>query len=265
MLILGLAGLIAAVVATSNIMAFVGLGLTFWGAILLYIQTSDQVPTSMLDASLSPYTDTLNQMIQALDYQGNPVVLPPKYFENPEETGIFIPKQRDGPHPTPEQTQQNKNQQVISNPPGILLTPPGAELTRLFEKTLETSFTTVDLKYLQQHLPHLLIEDLEIATNFEMQTQNPNISENKSDTTSQPKPPDDTINVTITTTAYQNTFKQAARYPDTAALSNPLASAIACAIAKATGKPVSIETQLTSKDGTVMTLQYRLEREPPTP
>jgi hypothetical protein len=263
--ILGAAALITATITASNIMAFIGLGLTFWGAILLYIQTSDQIPTSILDASISPYPDTLDQMVQALDLQGDPVVLPPKYFENPEDTAIFIPKQKNGPRPTPEQTQQNKNQYLTSNPPGILLTPPGAELNKLFEKTLETSFTTVNMEYLQQHLQKLLIEDLEIATDFEMQTQNTNASENKTSMTSAPDAANNIILMRIVTNAYQNTFKQAAQHPNTAVLSCPLTSAIAIAIAKATGKPVSMETRLTSKDGTEITVQYHLEQEPTQP
>lgn len=259
--ILGVAILTIAFTTTSNVMAFIGLGLTFWGAILLYIQTSDQIPTSILEASVSPYPDTLDQMIQALGLQGDPVVLPPKYFENPGDTAIFIPKEKNGPNPTPEQIQQNKNQRLTSNPPGILLTPPGAELNKLFEKTLETSFTTVNLEYLKQHLPKLLIEDLEVATDFEMQPQSMTASENKTNTPSPPDKAENTILMRIVTTAYQNTFKQAAQYPNTALLSCPFTSAIAIAIAKATGKPVSMRTRLTSKDGAALTVQYRLEQE----
>lgn len=258
MLLLGAAALLASIVLTSTILAFTGLGLIFWGAILLYVQKPDYVPTEILDDSLSSFTDTLDQMIQALDYQGKPVYLPPSYFENPEDAKIFIPKQKEGTYPTPEQTQQAKDQYLLSNPPGILLTPPGAGLTRLFEKTLETSFTRVNLEYLQQHLPHLLVEDLEIATNLEIQTP-----KNTADTAFQHEP--DTIQVKMTTTAYQNTLKQAAaQHPNTAALSCPLTSAIACAIAKATGKPTTIQNQEISQDGTSITVEYRIiETTPP--
>lgn len=263
-LALGTLALTTSIVSTSTILALIGLGLIFWGAILLYIQKPDYVPTAILDASVSSFTDTLNQITQALDYKGNPVYLPPKYFENPEDTRVFIPKQKDGPHPTPEQTQENKNQPLITNPAGMLLTPPGTDLARLFEKTLETSFTRVDLEYLKQHMPKLLIEDLEIATSLEIQTETAKIPERPNDTASQAEAKHNRIQVKITTTAYQNTCKQAAQYPITVALSCPLTSAIACAIAKATGKPTTIENQEISRDGTAITVEYRLIEEEPT-
>jgi hypothetical protein len=265
-LILGVAALIASIATTSNILAFIGLGLTFWGAVLLYIQNQDYTPTKILDASITSLTDTLTQTIRALGYEGNPVYLPPKYVENLEDTKIFVPKQKNGSYPTPEQTQQTKDQPLITNPEGLLLTPPGADLAKLFEKTLETTFTRVNFEYLKQHLPHLLIEDLEIATDVEIENKTPETRQS-SDAKSEPSQNNTettTIQLRMTTITYQNTLLRDAQQPN--GIGSPLTSAIACAITKATGKLTTITKQETSQDGRKTTVEFHLEEtEPPPP
>lgn len=261
--IVGLATLIAAFIYTSNIGALIGLGLTFWGIILLYIQTDENIPASVLEASIPPYAYTLDQIIQALDLKGNPVLLPPKYFENPQDTRIFIPKQKTSQLPTPEQTQKNNNRLLMKEPNGILIIPPGTELAKLFERTLETNFTTADLQFLQQRMPQLLIENLELITDFEIQTQN---APSATEKTPQPTLSEATekIRIKLTTTTYKNTFEQTNQNPSITVLANPLTSAISIAIAKATGKPVTIENQkiTNNENSTNVTIYYRTESEP---
>lgn len=238
-----------------------GLGLTFWGVVLLYVQNQDYTLTEILDASVTPSTETLDQTIRAFGYEGNPVYLPPKYIEHLEQTKIFIPKQKDGPYPSPEQTQTG-DQPIITRPPGLLLTPPGADLVKLFEKTLGTSFTLVNLDYLKQHLPSLLIEDLEIATEVEIEDKSPEnryLPNTKSET-SQNSP--ETIQMRIATTAYR-TLMRDAQQPN--GLGSPLTSAIACAIAKATGKLTTITKQETTQDGKKATVEFHLEEAEPSP
>jgi len=151
----GAAAIIASIFYASQILAFIGLGLTFWGVILIYIQTEEYIKEKLLDATALPPLETLNQILKELDYKGKAVYLPPKYLTTPEENKAYIPKQEEEKLPTPEQTQKQETKIFLENPNGILLTPPGAELAKLFEKTLETSFTRVDLQYLQQNMPKL--------------------------------------------------------------------------------------------------------------
>jgi hypothetical protein len=44
-------------------------------------------------------------------------------------------------------------------------------------------------------------------------------------------------------------------------LGSPLSSAIACVLAKATGKPIIIEKQQTSEDGRDLTIEYHILEE----
>lgn len=247
LLSLGAVALVGSILYSSQISAFIGLGLIFWGAILTYLQTEEYIKKDLLDATILPSLVTLNQTIQELDYKGKAIYLPPKYLKNPEANKAYIPKQKDGKLPTPEQVQEQENKLFIENPRGMLVTPPGAELTKLFEKTLETSFTRVDLQYLQQNLSKLLVENLEIAQNFEMETEG-----NK-------------VQVKIENSAYKNLAKLDTELSNLyGSLGCPLSSAIASALAKATGKPIIIENQRTSEDGKDMEIEYCILQEEPT-
>jgi len=262
-LILGIAALIGSIAITSTILALVGLGLTFWGAVLLYVRSEDYTLTEILDASVVPSTETLGQTIRAFGYEGNPVYLPPKYFESLEQTKIFIPKQNGGSYPTPEQTQTG-DQPIIAEPAGLLLTPPGADLVKLFERTLGTSFTRVNLDYLKKHLPTLLIEDLEIATEVELENKPSETSQSSTANSgpSQDYADTDTVQLRMTVTAYRNSLMRDAQQPN--GLGSPLTSAIACAIAKATGKLTTITKQETTRDGRKITVEFHLEETEPS-
>jgi hypothetical protein len=247
LLSLGAVALVGSILYSSQISAFVGLGLIFWGAILTYIQTGEYIKKELLDATILPSLITLNQTIQELAYKGKAIYLPPKYFKNPEANKAYIPKQEDEKLPPSEKIQEQENKLFIENPRGMLVTPPGAELTKLFEKTLETNFTRVDLQYLQQNLPKLLIENLEIAQNFEMQTES-----NK-------------VQVKVENSAYKNLAKLNTKLSNLySSLGCPLSSAIASALAKATGKPIIIENQRTSEDGEDIEIEYSILEEEPT-
>ena len=170
-LALGLIALAISIVYASSILAFIGLGLIFWGSLTLYITTEKYVKQTLLDPSIIPSLTNLNQILTELKYQGKPIYLPLKYLKDFETTKIYIPKNKNTKLPTPEEIQQQENKTFLKNPGAALIIPPGLSLSKLFEKTLGTTFTKVDLEYLQQNLPKLFIEDLEIAENLEIQTK----------------------------------------------------------------------------------------------
>jgi hypothetical protein len=267
LIVLGALSLATSIFYASSTPALIGLGLIFWGIILTYIQTGEYVKETVLDATTVSTLATLNEALQELYYRGKAVYLPPKYLNHPESNKAYVPRLRSGRLPPPEQTQKLETQPLSRSSLGILITPPGAELTRLFETTLQTSFTKVNLDYLQEHMPKLLIEDLEIASDVEIQTGTSTTSNPIDNAITQIVQEHDRINVKITSTAYKNTAKQTAQLSDTyTTLGSPLVSAIACAIAKATGKPTTIENQQASEDGETLEVEYRtLEEEQPQP
>jgi hypothetical protein len=236
----GAIALFTSILYASSILAFIGLGLLFWGIILTYVRTEEYTKKILLDTTTSSQQATLNHIMQELRYEGDAVYLPPKYFRNPETNKAYIPEQKNTRLPRPEQIQEHEQEFLIEKPDGVLFTPPGAELSKLFEKTLKTNFARKDLRYLQQNMPKLFIEDLEIAQDFEIETKN-----NK-------------ILVKIKNSVYNTTDMKTEQPSSThSTLGSPLSSAIACTLAKTTGKPIIIEKQQTSEDGRDLTIEYR--------
>ncbi len=262
MLLLGTISLIASISYNSSILAFIGLGLVFWGAILLYIRPEEYTGKTLLEAAVSPSLITLNQMIQELGYKGDATYLPPKYFANPETTKICVSKYKYASLPTPEQTQKYEDQPIARTAQGLLLTPPGIQLSRLLEKSLGKSFIQTDLESLQQDLPELFIEKLEIAENLELQAENDTSKTKKGNPASLTQVRNTTVHARITKPLYGNTFKWAENPSHiTGSIMCPVCSAIAIAITKATGKPVRITDTKSSEDGNIIEASYEIIEE----
>jgi hypothetical protein len=240
LLSMGAALLLLSIIYSSSIPAFIGLGLVFWGIILSYIRNEQYVKEPIFEATAMSSIATLDQMIQEMGYAGKAVYLSPRYFKDPEAGKAYIPKQKEGQLPTPEQIQNQETRVFIENPQGILVTPPGAELTKLFERNLGISFTRVDMTYVEQKLPKLLVEDLEIAQEVQIKIEGSKITIDTKDS------------------VYKNLSTETKRFPNVYnSLGSPLSSAFACALAKATGKPIIIENETASEDGKSIKIEYR--------
>ena len=84
LLALGLIALAFSIIYTSSILAFIGLGLTFWGALTLYITTEKYVKEILLNSTLLPRLANMDKILTELGYHGKAVYLPPKYLKDPE-------------------------------------------------------------------------------------------------------------------------------------------------------------------------------------
>ena len=229
----------------SSILAFIGLGLVFWGGLLFYIRPERYVKEALLDKMALPPLVSLNEIMTGLGYKSKGIHLPPKYFTNFESAKVYFSAENNAKLPSPEEMQKNENRVFLKNPDGILITSPGFELTELFEKNLGTNLTKVDLQYLEKNMPKLLI-DLEIAQKVEMHST------------------DSRVNVKIEGSITKGICKEIGRLSSICgSLGCPLCSSIALALAKATGKPIIIEKGLASEDGQILEIEYRLLEEPP--
>jgi hypothetical protein len=235
MLLVGIILLIGSSLGASTVFAFIGISLTFWGALLLYIRPSKYVKSELLTASF-PSLANMDTLIRKSKTQGKAVYLPPKNLKNIESSIVLIP--RHNPFKLPA-SQTDENHLLKDNSEGLYLTPPGISLSQLFERTLGTSFTRADLQFLQDKLPKLFIEQLEIAEGLTIEAENN----------------------TITVKLRKNVFSDMCHKTTDLqriheSIGCPLCSAIACALAKTTGKPVTIEKEQTSDETT--TIQYRI-------
>jgi len=259
LLAFGMLSLILSIFYEHVIMAFIGLGLTFWGALLLFIRSEEYVKEKLLNSTMLPTLTDINQVFAELGYQGKGIYLPPKYFKNTGTSKVYITQNKNTDLLTPEEIQQHENKLFIKNPEAALITPPGYSLSKLFEKTLGKSFAKTDLEYLQQKLPKIFIEDLEIAENLEIQIGPSKAAEKVADSVSLIHLKYDIVHVKITGSIYKDLCKEARKLSHVCGtIGCPICSAIACAIAEASGNPVTIEKTECTEDGKVMEAHYRI-------
>jgi len=242
LLILGLIALASSAFYNSSILAFIGLGLTFWGALLFYITPTKYVKMELLNAVAPSTLANIEKILSSSKLNDKGIYLPPKYLRDFESSLVFIPSKNNKTLPKPEEIDEEKL--FSKNPDGLLLTPPGLALSKLFEKELGTSFTRTDINYIQNNLPKLLIEEMEIAENVEVEVK------------------DDLITIEITNHIFNEICKETRKLQKThESIGCPLSSAIACALAKATGKPITIEKEEQSPHGKTTKIQYRILEE----
>jgi hypothetical protein len=238
----GTAALLTAVFSGSSILAFIGIGLIFWGTLFRYIRKEEYTKSKIVDAVANQQIDTINQMIDELNFQGKPLYLPPKYFTNPENVKVYISKKNEAELPTPEQIQNQESRIFVRKPRGILVTPPGLELVRLLEKNIATDLTRVDLQHLQLNMPKTFVEDLEIAKNLEIENENNQIS----------------VKIEYFAERKRDEEKNKKEEETQSAIESILSSAIACALAKTTGRPIIIIEKETSNNGKNEIIRYQI-------
>jgi len=239
LLISGIIALVTSIVYSSSILAFTGLGLTFWGALLLYIKPTKYVKASLLDSTAISSLKTIDQIITDLNYKGKAIYLSPRYVKNLKGGKVFIPSKKDLAMPPVEEVAEEKV--FLKNPKGMCLTPPGLDLVNLYENELGKDFSKVDINYLQTNLPKLFIEDLEIAEDLEINMEN------------------NMIKVKITGSINKDLCNEARELPNICgSIGCPICSSIAIALTRATGKNVIIEKTEVPEDGETIEVNFRL-------
>ena len=245
LLAIGALTLIGSVVKTSTVLAFIGLGLTFWGALFLFARPIKFVKSTLLDSTaISSYT-TIDRMIQDLNYKGKPIYIPPypkeaylpEYLKGLKEMIVFIPAEDILAMPTIEE--MAKKQFLLKNPKGICIAPPGYGLVNLFEKELKTEFTQINLERLYNSLPTIIVKNLELAKELEINPEN------------------DLVHIKVVDSAYKDLYSREQGFKSVHSIGCPLTSAIACALAKTTAKLVTIVKDAVSPDLKTIEVWYQ--------
>jgi hypothetical protein len=260
LLILGLASLLTSAYLSHMVLAFIGLGLTFWGALLLYITPSRHVPLELMNAITYSGLANLDKLLRGSKVSileippgisVNPsaiahvrralmsgeakaynivfklkrgVYLPPRYLKDPESSLVFVPSSGYEAMPAPEEVQEDELYLGKIWHRGLFLTPPGAALCEFLERELGTSFAKTDLDFVLNNLPRLLIEETEIADDVVVEVEG------------------NSITVQVTNHMLWEMCRDVSKLEKVHELVGcPLSSSIACALAKASGRPVIID------------------------
>lgn len=238
MLAFGIEIVVISAFYSSSFLAILGVAIIIGGAMLLYVTPSKYVPLALLNASAEAAAANIERIILGLNLSEKGIYLPPKNLKNTESSLIFIPESIKTSLPTPEEANKNS---LANEKTGAFITPPGAALSRLFEKGLGSSFIKTDLKQIQSKLPKLLVEDLELAQSVEIQIQG------------------NTITLEITGSILDEICRQNDSQPKThKQVGCLLSSAIACALAKSLGKPVTIQNETRNRETKITHIEYKM-------
>jgi len=241
LLAVGGVALISSIVLFSSILAFIGLGLTFWGALFFFIRPEAYVKAKLLDATAVSSLMDIDKILSEEGCQGKGVYLAPKSDEGLKEGMIFIPAKDEIAIPSIEEIAGGKV--FLENPQGICLLSPGYGLAKLFEEELEVDFSKVHLDYLQKNLPRLLVDDLEVVEDFSMDVDG------------------EFIEVRTVGSIYQDLCREVKKLTNICLhMGCPICSAIGCVLAKVTRDPVVFEGDKLSSDGMEIKARYRMAR-----
>ena len=238
-LLIGGATLILSIIYALTILAFIGLSLSLWGALLLFIKPVRFVRPCLIDSTAISSLTTIERLVMDLNYEGKAVYLPPlPYFLKGYKGGtVYIHSKKSRILPPVHEIAGEKV--FVKNPKGICLVPPGLGLVNLYEKELGKDFIQVDLEYLKEALPKLFVTNLEIASDLEIEKHN------------------SLIHVRITGSVFKDLCKEVKKLGNVCdSFGCPLCSSIACALTRALGKPIIIEKTEVSSDGDVIEVYY---------
>lgn len=234
----GVISLASSIIYNSSILAFIGLGLTLWGGLFLFVKPTKYVKQSVFDSTIISPLIAIDKILTELNCQGQGVHFPPRHLEKLKDVVVLVPLKPRLLMPKAEVLAEGK---VFLNSDWICLIPPGQGLMNLYEKELRTDFSKRDLNYLRNNLPNLLVENLEILEDIEI---------NKQD--------DEVVYVKMKGTFHTSLCNQLRGYTNISRLGCSLCSSLACVLAKATDKAVIIERNEVSVEDKTTETWYQL-------
>lgn len=241
----GALALYFAVTQSSNVLAFIGLGLTFWGALFFFVRPVKYVQSSLLDSTAISTYATIDRIVNDLKFKGKSYYIPPypkevylpEYLKGLKDPVVFVSADTGG---MPSVEELAKSKFMLENPNGICIAPPGLGLLTQFEKELGRDTAKIKLDELFESLPPLIMESLQMAKEVEMKQENGQVYMKMLDST------------------YKSLYIAEENLKSIHFLGCPLVSAMACAIAKASGKMVIIQKDSIAPDGRTIEVWYKL-------
>jgi hypothetical protein len=239
----GILALAFSVITASQVLAFIGLGLTFWGALFFLVRPIAYVRGSILGLTAVTMYSTIDRIVRDLGCKGSGLYVPPyprdvylpEHLKGLKEAIVFIPADVNSGPPSVEEIASSKF--MTKKPRGICITAPGSGLLDQFEKMLRTDLTRMSLEDVCASLPQVILENFQLAKEIEMRTE------------------DNRVVLRTSDSIFKNLYFEEGPM-SVQLLGCPLASAVASALGKATGKATFIESINTSPDAQTVEVTY---------
>jgi hypothetical protein len=238
-LITGLAMIAISAINNISFLAILGVSISFWSILLLFFTPTKKAFLSLLKASASASGSNIERSLIEFNLVEKGVYLPPQNLRNFESSLVFVPKILGTALPTSDET---SDKLFDDKKTGLFFTPPGLALSVMFENELGLSFRKITLPQMQEII-RKLFNNLKFAQDVQVQIQ------------------DKTITLEITGSIFNTLCQETSTsQPRThAQVGCVLASAFACAFAKASDKPITIQKDTLNSDTQTLIVEYRME------
>lgn len=245
-LISGILSLVFSVYSAAQMLALIGLGLTFWGVLFLLLNPLKLVEGSLLyNSTVSEYL-TIDRIINDFDCKGKAHYIPsypkdvylPEYLKGLKASIVFISAKNGSEMPSIEEMAKGKF--TSKSQKGVLVAPPGLGILTQIEEKLDVDFTKISLNEFCEVLPTFILQDLNLAKEVELKLNG------------------DKVHLKMFDSLYKNLYSSRNNLKSINVIGCPIASAVACALAKNSGRTVTIQKQQMSPDGLVIEVWYRM-------
>ena len=231
------------VMPTTNltILVVIGLGLVLWGIITRYLTSQEYVKKEFLSSLTIANYSSIDRVFKEMGLVQRAIYLPAQYLNDVGSNLVFLTKNINDKLPSSERVML-EDQLNVGVEKGKLLSPPGHGIAKLIEKCLGTSFTKVNLNFLIQNLRKVVTENLELVKDFRIKAQN------------------NSVQILFEDTIFGDIgLYGAGKFSKIIELIGcPFSSAVACALAKATGKPTVISQYQRLKGRNAVNVTYQL-------
>ncbi len=238
-LMTGLVMIVFSALNGSSFLAIIGVSVAFWSMLLLFFTPTKHAFLSLLKASASASGSNIERSLIEFDLGEKGIYLPPQNLRNFESSLVFVPKTSQTPLPTAYEV---SDKLFAERKTGLFFTPPGLALSAMFENELGLSFRKISLPQMQNNIKRLFI-NLKFAEDVQIQILERTI----------------TLEVTgsiFNTLCYETRNSQPRTHAQVGCI---LASAFACAFAKASDKPITIQSDTLNPDNKILIIEYRME------
>ena len=239
LLSIGLISLAISVIHSNNIFAFIGVAITFWGAILLYIKPNKFTRIEIVTSTINPLYENIYNIINNLDYKGEPIYISASSLGSYQKSYIYIPKYQASP--IIEEEQLISNIIFYDNPLSIKISPPGLELVKLIEREMGKNISSINIEYIKENLSNSVVEKLEMAKSLQMEINNQEIQ------------------IIIKNNIFEeNIIKNIENKEILKKIGDPLISAIGCILTITIKKPVQIKVYNYDKSNKIQEIKYNI-------
>jgi hypothetical protein len=238
-LITGVVMIVLSALNNSSFLAILGVSVAFWSMLLLFFTPTKQAFLSLLRASASASGTNIERSLIEFNFIEKGIYLPPQNLKEFESSLIFVPKKPGTALPKSDQT---TDKLFTKDKSGLFFTPPGLTLSIMFENELGLSFRKISLPQMQSMIKRLF-NNLKFAEDAQVRIQ------------------DKTITLEITGSIFNTLCRETRNsQPRThEQVGCILASAFACAFAKASDKPITIQKDTLNPETKTLIIEYRME------